>query len=54
MAEQWRAHFDITDGLWPMPYLKRVADGTPLPKEEMLLEAEKRMGKPPESYVMAG
>lgn len=54
LAGQWRAHFDITNGLWLIPYLERRASGIPLPKEEMLLEAEKRMGKPPESYVTAG
>lgn len=50
LGEQWRAHFEMTDALWLIPYLERVAMGIPLEKEEMLSEYQRRNGKVPSSY----
>ena len=36
LAEQWRAHFEITQSAWLIPYIERLAQGMPLPRDELM------------------
>lgn len=53
LAEQWRAHFEITQSAWLIPYIERLAQGTPLPRDEMLRFYAELHGRQPECYQSA-
>ena len=36
LGATWRAHFEITQSAWLIPYIERLAQGTPLPRDDML------------------
>lgn len=49
----WRAHFDITQSSWLIPYIERLAQGTPLPRDEIMRRYAELHGRQPECYQSA-
>lgn len=54
LDSSWRAHFDAANGLWLIPYLEALAQGSILPKQEMLNRYREQTGKAPASYTTRG
>lgn len=50
LQSKWREHFDITHAHWLIPYIEKLAQGIPLPKDEMMARFENVHGKQPECY----
>ena len=50
LGEPWRAHFEITQSAWLVPYIERLAQGMPLPRDEMMCFYAELHGRPPECY----
>ncbi len=53
LAERWRAHFEITRSAWLIPYIERLAQGMPLPRDEMMRFYAGLHGRQPECYQSA-
>lgn len=53
LGETWRAHFEITQSAWLIPYIERLAQGTPLPRDDILCRYLELHGKQPDSYESA-
>jgi hypothetical protein len=47
---KWQEHFEITNASWLIPYIERLVQGTPLPRDEMMDRFLELNGKQPESY----
>ncbi|WP_157646028.1 hypothetical protein [Burkholderia ubonensis] len=50
LEPKWKEHFDITHGHWLIPYIEKMIQGLPLPKEEMITRFKELHGKLPECY----
>lgn len=50
LEPKWKEHFDITDGHWLIPYIEKLIQGLPPPKEEMTMRFTELHGKPPQCY----
>ena len=50
IESKWREHFEIANASWLLPYIERLAQGTALPRDEMLGRFLELNGKQPESY----
>ena len=50
LQSTWRPHFDITQSWWLIPYLERLAQGMPLPRDEMLRRYAELHGNEPACY----
>ena len=50
LGAQWQAHFEITQSAWLLPYIERLAQGIPLPREEIMRRYQELHGRQPECY----
>jgi hypothetical protein len=50
LQPKWREHFDVTGAYWLLPHIERLAQGLPLPEDEMLHHFQTSNGKLPSSY----
>lgn len=50
LEQKWREHFEITKSIWLIPYIENLAQGIPLPRDEILSRFKEYSGKEPESY----
>ncbi|MEF9416633.1 hypothetical protein ABXT21_19685 [Ralstonia sp. SM1864_UCD524_TZ4] len=50
LESKWNEHFEATRAHWLIPYIERLAQGIPLPKDELIMRFEEMHGKSPTSY----
>jgi hypothetical protein len=50
LEQKWREHFEITNSSWLIPYIENLAQGIPLPRDEMVRRFRELSGKEPGSY----
>lgn len=50
LEQKWREHFEITKSSWLIPYIENLAQGIPLPREEIVGRFRELNGKEPGSY----
>ena len=53
LGATWRAHFEITQSAWLIPYIERLAQGTPLPRDDMMRFYAGLHGRQPACYQSA-
>lgn len=50
LEQKWCEHFEITQSSWLIPYIEKLAQGIPLPRDEILSRFIELSGKEPDSY----
>lgn len=53
LGPKWAEHFEITQSAWLIPYIERLAQGMPLPRDEMLRRYAELHGMQPACYQSA-
>ena len=50
LESKWSKHFELTNAQWFIPYIQKLVEGTPLPKDEIINICIGKNDKEPETY----